>query len=197
MKKFMKILLSIVVVIYAIVAMFLTACLLNYNDYKITVFGDKSLIIVNDDTLKDKYKKGSLLVVDKNGEEIKKGDEIIFYNTYNNQVNISIAEVTAKEKITDTETTYTIKGDYDISSEYLIGSTKNVKAYGVIGAILGLLESRVGFLIFIILPITIAFLYEIYVLISEIKQAKKEVKKEEKNKKKEVKKETEEDKEQK
>lgn len=196
MKKFMKILLSIVIVIYAIVAMFLTACLLNYNDYKITVFGDKSLIIVNDDTLKDKYKKGSLLVVDKNGEEIKKGDEIIFYNTYNNQVNISIAEVTAKEKITDTETTYTIKGDYDISSEYLIGSTKNVKAYGVIGAILGLLESRVGFLIFIILPITIAFLYEIYVLISEIKQAKKEVKKEEKNKKKEVKKETEEDKEQ-
>ena len=196
MKKFMKILLSIVIVIYAIVAMFLTACLLNYNDYKITVFGDKSLIIVNDDTLKDKYKKGSLLVVDKNGEEIKKGDEIIFYNIYNNQVNISIAEVTAKEKITDTETTYTIKGDYDISSEYLIGSTKNVKAYGVIGAILGLLESRVGFLIFIILPITIAFLYEIYVLISEIKQAKKEAKKEEKNKKKEVKKETEEDKEQ-
>ena len=196
MKKFMKILLSIVIVIYAIVAMFLTACLLNYNDYKITVFGDKSLIIVNDDTLKDKYKKGSLLVVDKNGEEIKKGDEIIFYNTYNNQVNISIAEVTAKEKITDTETTYTIKGDYDISSEYLIGSTKNVKAYGVIGSILGLLESRVGFLIFIILPITIAFMYEIYVLISEIKQAKKEVKKEGKNKKKEVKKETEEDKEQ-
>ena len=189
MKKFMKILLSIVIVIYAIVAMFLTACLLNYNDYKITVFGDKSLIIVNDDTLKDKYKKGSLLVVDKNGEEIKKGDEIIFYNTYNNQVNISIAEVTAKEKITDTETTYTIKGDYDISSEYLIGSTKNVKAYGVIGSILGLLESRVGFLIFIILPITIAFMYEIYVLISEIKQAKKEVKKEGKNKKKEVKKE--------
>lgn len=196
MKKIMKILLSVIIVIYAIVAMFLTACLLNYNDYKITVFGDKSLIIVNDDTLKDKYKKGSLLVVDKNGEEIKKGDEIIFYNTYNNQVNISVAEVTAKEKITDTETTYTIKGDYDISSEYLIGSTKNVKAYGVIGAILGLLESRVGFLIFIILPITIAFLYEIYVLINEIKQAKKEVKKEEKNKIKEVKKETEEDKEQ-
>jgi len=183
MKKLIKILLSVIVVIYAVVAMFLTACLLNYNDYKITVFGDKSLIIVNDDTLKDKYKKGSLLVVDKNGEEINKGDEIIFYNTYNNQVNISVAEVTAKEKITDTETTYTIKGDYDISSEYLIGSTKNVKTYGVIGAILGLLESRVGFLVFIIFPITLAFLYEIYVLIKEIKNAKEEVKKEEKKKK--------------
>ena len=57
MKKLGKILLSIFVVLYAVVALFLTACLLKYNDYKITVFGDKSLIIVNDDTLKDKYKK--------------------------------------------------------------------------------------------------------------------------------------------
>ena len=175
--------LSIVVVIYAVVAMFLTACLLNYNDYKITVFGDKSLIIVNDDTLKDKYKKGSLLVVDKDGEEIKNGDEIIFYNTYNNQVSIAIAEVTSQEKITDTETTYTITGDYDISSEYLVGSTNNVKVYGTIGSILAVLSSRIGFLIFIILPITLAFLYEIYVLISEIKEAKEETKKEQKNKK--------------
>ena len=79
MKKVGKILLSILLVLYAAVAIFLTACLLNYNDYKITEFGNKSLIIVNDDTLKDKYKKGSLLVVDKtNAKDIKSGDEIIF-----------------------------------------------------------------------------------------------------------------------
>lgn len=169
--------LSTLVVIYAIVAMFLTACLLKYNDYKVTVFGDKSLVIVNDDTLKDKYKKGSLLVVDKNGEEIKNGDEIIFYNTYNNQVSISVAKVTSQQKVTDTETTYTITGDYDISSEYLIGSTKSVKVYGIVGSILALLSSRIGFLIFIILPITLAFLYEIYVLITEIKEESKKEKK--------------------
>lgn len=189
MKKLGKILLSIFVVLYAVVALFLTACLLKYNDYKITVFGDKSLIIVNDDTLKDKYKKGSLLVVDKsNADEIESGDEIIFYNTYNNQISIAIGEVISKEVITDTETTYTVTGNYDISSEYLIGSANDTKVYPIIGSILAILESRVGFLIFIILPITLAFLYEIYVLISEIKNAKEEEKEAKKKDKKETKK---------
>jgi len=181
MKKLGKILLSILGILYAVVAMFLTACLLNYNDYKITVFGDKSLIIVNDDTLEDKYKKGSLLVVDKdNADKIESGDEIIFYNTYNNQISIAIGEVISKENITDTETTYTVTGNYDISSEYLIGSVEDTKVYPVIGLILSILESRVGFLIFIIFPITLAFLYEIYVLVIEIKNSKEEDKKEEK-----------------
>ena len=186
MKKVGKILLSILLVLYAAVAIFLTACLLNYNDYKITEFGNKSLIIVNDDTLKDKYKKGSLLVVDKtNAKDIKSGDEIIFYNTYNNQISIAIGEVIDKEVITDTETTYTVEGNYDISSQYLIGSANDTKIYPVVGTILATLESRVGFLVFIILPITLAFLYEIYVLISEVKAVKKE---EAKKAKKQVKK---------
>lgn len=188
MKKVGKILLSILVALYAIVAIFLTACLLGYNDYKVTVFGNKSLIIVNDDTLKDKFPKGSLLVVDKsNANNIKSNDEIIFYNTYNNQVSIAIGEVISTEKITDTETTYTVTGNYDISSEYLVGSVNDTKIYPVIGAILAILESRIGFLIFIILPITLAFLYEIYVLIKEIKNAKDEEIKESKKKVKEEK----------
>lgn len=177
MKKLGKILLCIFIIIYAGMAMFLTACLLNYNDYKITEFGNKSLIIVSDDVLEEEYKKGSLLVVEKDEAEINKGDSIIFYNTYNNQVSIAISEVLSKKEVTDKENTYTITGDYDISSEYIIGSTKNVKAYSVLGTILSILESRVGFLIFIIFPITIAFLYEIYVLVVEIKDTKKETKK--------------------
>ena len=185
MKKVVKILLSILLVLYAVVAIFLTACLLNYNDYKITEFGEKSLIIVTDDTLEDKYKKGSLLVVDKsNAKDIKSGDEIIFYNTYNNQISIAIGEVISKEVITDTETTYTVTGNYDISGEYLIGSANDTKIYPVIGSILAVLESRIGFLIIIILPITLAFLYEIYVLIVEVKNAKEEEEKERKKAKK-------------
>lgn len=179
MKKIGKILLTVFVVLYAVVALFLTACLLNYNDYKITVFGEKSLLIVNDDTLKDKYNKGSLLVVDKEKtKEIKSGDEIIFYNTYNNQISISIGEVISKEDITETETTYTVTGNYDISSKYLIGSVNDTKVYPILGSVLAILESRIGFLIFIILPISLAFLYEIYVLIIEIKDTKEEDKKE-------------------
>lgn len=178
MKKVGKIVLGILITIYAVVAIFLTACLLNYNDFKITEFGEKSLIIVNDEELEPTYKKGSLLVVDKeNADQIKVGDSIIFYNTYNNQVSLAISEVIFVEKVNEEETTYTISGNYDISSEYLVGSTNDTKIYPVVGSILGLLESRAGFLIFIIFPITIAFLYEIYVLVVEIKDTKKETKK--------------------
>lgn len=186
MKKLGKIFLYISIVAYAIIAMFLTVCLLKYNDYKVSVFGDTSLIIVGDDTLNENYKKGSLLIVEKDQKSIKKGDSILFYNTHSNQVNIAVSKVFKMEKITDTETTYTVSGNLDISSEYLIGSTKNVKIIPVLGTIIGVLESRIGFLIFIIFPITLAFLYEIYILVSEIKEVKEETKKaeEEKEKKK-------------
>ena len=178
MTKIGKILLGVLVTIYVVIAMFLTTCLLKYNDYKITVFGDKSLIIVSDDILEEEYKKGSLLIVEKNEKNINEGDKMVFYNTYENQVSIAISEVLTKEKVTDKENTYTITGDYDISSEYVIGSTKDIKVIPVLGTILAILESRVGFLIFIIFPITLAFLYQIYALIIEINDERKQVKKE-------------------
>ena len=66
MKKILKILFGVFVTLYLIVAIFLTICLLSYNDYKISVIGDKSLIILEDDSLAPTYKKGSLLIVEKN-----------------------------------------------------------------------------------------------------------------------------------
>lgn len=179
MKKIGKILLSILIIIYASVAMFLTACLLKYNDYKITEFGSKSLVIVADDVLEEDYKKGSLLIVEKDESNINAGDNIIFYNTYENQVSISLSEVLSKKEITEKENTYTIAGDYDISSEYIIGSTKDVKVIPVFGSILNVLESRVGFLIFIIFPITLSFLYQIYAIVIEVKESKEDKKTEE------------------
>ena len=175
MKKVGKILLSILVIAYIAVAVFVTACLLNYNDYKITEFGKTSLIIVDNNELNPDFKKGSLLVVSKkNADKIVKGDSVIFYNTYNNQVNLSLGKVELMDKINETETTYTITGNYSISSQYLVGATKDAKVYAGLGTLLGILESRVGFLMFIIFPVSLAFLYEIYVLILEIKKPVKE-----------------------
>lgn len=187
MKKVLKIIGSIFAILYAIVVIIITTCLLNYNDYKITVFNNKSLIIVNDDALDGTYKKGSLLVVKKNVNNINVGDDIIFYNTYNNQVSLAVGEVLDVEKNVD-DLVYTLNGNYDIISENVIGSTKDTKVIPVIGGIMGLLESRIGFLVFIIFPITIAFLYEVCVLILEIKSSDKESdKKETKEKSKEIK----------
>src|SRR5574344_1061118 len=179
MKKVLKVFLGIIVTLYILGAIFLTICLLSFNDYKISEIGDKSLIILENNELSDKYKKGRLLIVEKNpNKDIKVNDEIFFYNTYKNRVVVSMSTVEQKQKITDSETTFTINGKYEISSEYVIGKADTTKVYENVGTVLGFLESKWGFLLVIVLPVTLLFIYEIYAIVVEIKDPK------EKNKKK-------------
>lgn len=170
MKKVLKMIFGIFVTVYMVCAVFLTVCLLSYNDYKISVLGDKSLIILEDDELAPKYKKGTLLIVTKNdNDDIKVNDDIFFYNTYKNEVIVSTSKVQDKQKITDTETTFVVDGKYDISSEYVIGKADTAIVLDGVGAILGFLESRWGFLLVIMFPISLLFVYEIYAIIRELK----------------------------
>lgn len=191
MKKVLKIFMIILGVIYAGIAIILTVCLLNYNDYNITVIGDKSLIIVSDDELKPDFENGDLVVVTKNSnEDIKIGDKIFFYDTYKNQISVNLGNVVGKEVVNEDEVTYTMNGNYSLSSEYVIGKSSTSSRYENIGSILSVLESRFGFLFIIIFPILILFVYEIYAVIVEIKNPIDEVeieeyeKKSKKNKKK-------------
>ena len=170
MKKILKIIGIIFIVIYCVISITLTICLLNYNDYNITVLGDKTLIIVKDDGLLPSYKKGDLVVVRKNPNyEVKAGDKIFFYDKEEEQVTVNLGTVLSKKNITKTETTYTMNGDYPISSEYLIGKTETSKVYHGLGSVLSVLESRFGFLFLIIFPILILFIYEVFIVIKEVK----------------------------
>lgn len=162
--------------IYAVVAIILTICLLKYNDYNITEFKDKSLIIVSDDELRPDFNEGDLVVVYKNkNSDINVGDKIFFYDTYQNQVSVNLGSVINKETITKDETTFIMDGEYSLSSEYVIGAAKTSKVYPNMGKILGFLESRYGFLFIIIFPILIMFIYEIYAVIKEVKSKDDEI----------------------
>lgn len=175
MKKVLKILGIIFGAIYCIIAITLTVCLLNYNDYNITELGDKSLIIVRDDELEPNYQKGDLVIVKKNpNREIKIGDKIFFYAANEGQVTVNLGNVISKVNITKQETTFTMNGDFPISSEYVIGKTSTSKVYHKLGSILSTLESRIGFLFLIIFPILVLFIYEIYAVIKEIKSPDEE-----------------------
>ena len=167
--KIKRIIIGILLTVYLLVAVFLTACLLTYNDYKISVFGDKSLIIVKNDDFEPAYKKGTLLIVKKNkNDEIKVNDEIFFYNTYKSQIVVSYSKVLKTQKITDTQTTYTITGNYELSSDYVIGKADTTTVINGVGNALAFLESRWGFLLMIVFPISVIFLYEIYAVVKEI-----------------------------
>lgn len=175
MKKVLKGLGIVLIGVYAVIAITLTVFLLNYNKYNITELGDKSLIIVRDDDLKPDFKKGDLVIVNKTpNNDIKVGDKIFFYDNYKDIVSVNLATVLEKEVVNKDESTYMIEGDHAVSSEYVIGTSKTSKTYNKLGSILSVLESRFGFLFMIIFPILILFIYEIYVVIKELKNSKDE-----------------------
>lgn len=169
----MKAIRNIIIVLYAIVAVLVTICLLSFNEYKVTELGNYSLIIIDSDKLKPDYNKGELVIVDRS-KEIKVGDKVFLYNSVDKTMAVTLAGVTNMEKITDTETTYTLEGDRSVSSEYVIGASTDVTTIPVVGTILSILESKWGFLILVVLPALLAFLYQVFEVFSEMRGKKRE-----------------------
>ena len=44
-----KAVVNLIIILYVIIAIGTTICLLTYNEYKVSVFGDKTLIIINEE----------------------------------------------------------------------------------------------------------------------------------------------------
>ncbi len=171
MKKVVRVFGLLIIAVYLVIAVFLTVCLLNYNKYHITELGKNSLIIVSDDDLEPNFAKNDLVVVYKNNnEDIKGGDYVFFYNAYQNQVSVNHGKVIKATKINEKEYTYTLEGNLDVSSQYVIGKSETSKVYSNMGLVLKILESRLGFLLIIILPVLVLFIYQIYAVILEIKR---------------------------
>ena len=169
----MKTIRNIIIVLYAIVALFVTICLLSYNEYKVTTFGTTSLVIIDSDKLKPDFNKGELAIVEK-GKTIEVGDKIFFYNLFDKTMAVTLAKVTDKLEEQGAETSYTLEGNNNkISDQYVIGNSKDVKVIPTVGTILSILESKWGFLILIVLPALLAFLYEIFEVFSEMKGNKR------------------------
>lgn len=168
MKRF---LLNTLFGIYVVVAVFVTICLLEYNNYNVTEFGDYSLVIIPNEEAVSEFKKGDLILVNKKGK-IEVGQKVFFYNTYNEKIEISLATVTDIEKVTNVEYTYTLEGERKISGQYVLGPASPVTVVRGVGTVLKILESKWGFLFIIVLPALLAFIYQIGVVISEIKNNK-------------------------
>jgi len=165
-EKIKKIFIGIIIVIFSIFALCMTILLLNYNDYGVTEFGDKSLVIIARDISSDNYKKGDLVIVEKVAyDNIKEGDEIFAYSVENGgKVNIEVGIV---KDIYEKEKTIAYKNGSAFSQEFLIG--KATDTYHDIGLYLSFIESKWGFLFIVLVPCFIIFIYEIYALVVEIR----------------------------
>lgn len=191
MKKIWNFLRNIILILYAIVAITVTILLLSYNQYKCSEIGGYTFIILNDDGLAPEYNQGDLLLIKKTKpNKINVGDKIFLYRTLSTKnYEIKYAEVLGKTENAWTENVnFSLEGDIIISSNDVIGSTEDMKVIPHLGTILSVLESRYGYLFLVVTVTIVAFLYEVYELVMEIKYGEQEdgnakQKKEPKNKK--------------
>ena len=170
-------LLQVVIIIYVIC---ITTCLLCKNKYGFTEIGDMTLITINEHLAEfiPETKKSDLLLVKKSTKDINVGDQIYYYATDNNEYIIKTAHV--KEEVTseDDMALYALDDEKEstIATNRVIGKYSTI--YNNIGGILDILESRLGFLLLVILPILLIFMYQIYALIMVIKYGEEDIKEE-------------------
>ena len=189
MKKTWNFFKNFIIIAYILLIIFVTICLLSYNDYKVTEFGKYTLLPVIDKYLEPEYNVGDLLIVERNDlGDVKVGDIIFYYRTASGVTTVNYAPVTNLEVVTDTETTFTVVGDVRFSSSYFMGKAETAKTIPQLGKVLGLLQSKWGFLFLGVFPSLLAFLYTLYSVIAEVQNDKVVVEEPVKKKKKKKKK---------
>ena len=172
-----KLILNILVIIYIVIAIFLTILLLSYNEFKVTEIGGKSLIIIKDNDLSPEYNKGDLVIVNSE-DSVKVGQKVFYYDSNDSKIKIKEGVIEDIEQLTSKETAYTLEGEKKIAGKYLIGATDTAKVMKNVGTVLGVIESKWGFLFVIVLPALLLVINQMGVVLAEIKEAKQESKQE-------------------
>ena len=161
---------TIFIVVYSIVAIAVTVLLLSYNEYMCSEINGYTFYIVNDDSLEPEFLKGDLLIINQSSfAKINVGDNAFFYqNLANNDFMVKYGEITDISRQSG-YTIYTVDGQQQFESSYLIGKEEGSYFFHNIGTILGMLESRWGYLFCVVIVTLLLFLEELYELYMEIK----------------------------
>lgn len=170
MKKVLNIFKGLLIAIWVMVAIVTTVLLISFNKYGVSELGNYSVFIVDNERLEPNFLKHDIVVVEKVAEnKYNVGDEVFFYMTNpSDEVFINHGEITKIIEADHAEDSYFF-GDEQISYSKMIGQAKDAKVYHKWGFVLSILESRWGFMFFIIFPTIFAVVYEIYSIIEELK----------------------------
>lgn len=185
MKSFLKGLWGFVEIVIIIYVICITACLLSTNKFGFTQFGDTTLLTISDhmEQFLPESKEHDLIIVKGGVEDIEVGDKIYYYATADNKYIVKTAHV--KEIVSQDGSTALYKLDDSQSST--IATTRVIGKYSAIyhniGGVLDILESKLGFLLLVILPILLIFMYQVYALIIVIKYGDEETQEKQQSKK--------------
>ena len=170
-----KVLLNIIVGIWLVIAILTTISLLSVNEYRITELGKYSFVSIDSKDLELNYKKGSLLIIEKTpNDSINSNDDIFYYNSNNKDAIVNYGTVSTKTVLDENQTTFVMQGQQSISSDYVIGKADTTKVINNIGYLITILQSKWGFMFIVIFPSIFLVIYEIYNIVSEIRNKDEE-----------------------
>ena len=156
-----KRLLIVTFIIYIIVVLIATKALLDRNDYG--VFATKNDYYICNEKIKE-YDRSSLVHFDRNYDYEKLIEDDVYYFDKNNELQ------NGKLSLYDKENGLFNVNGISYEKDRLLGRAD--KAYQIVGSILNIITSRAFYLIFVIIPIIILFIYEIYLFVKYLSHDK-------------------------
>ena len=175
-KKVLKIVLNVILWIFLVFAAvtMVFAFLSSANDYGVPMFGDKVLLNVQSDSMSPTFNAGDMLIgtvlTDEDKANLKENDIITFYVDLNGD---NVKELNTHRIVEVGESSgvkyYVTKGDNNLATDTYRVYDRDILAtwkdgdgkIGGLGGFLSFLQSSTGFLIVIVIPLAIFFIYEL------------------------------------
>lgn len=155
MKKNLKIVWNIIQVFILVYVFLVTFLVININEYGYSEVGKSTYVPVTKNIKKylGDYKKSDLLIIKNN--KINKDDEIYYYTVDEANYYISKAKV-----IEINNGVYVTDNNFNIDQDRIIGN--EIIRIKYIGLFINFLLKEIGYFFFIILPMLILLIYNIY-----------------------------------
>ena len=165
MKKVVKRIWSVLEVIIMIYVVFMTLLFLNKNKYGFTEIGNCVLVSVDGDIEKtvESSKKMDLLILEKNSNKNDYNDKVYYYSVYGEKYIIKYGSL-KDEKLSGT----------NIINDGRVIGTKS-RSVPLLGFYLKIVHSKIGFLLFVFLPVFMVFIYQVYEFINDSKNENKKI----------------------
>ena len=171
LKKGAEILLSVVLwAVILLAALFAFTTLATRDQNSVSSIAGFTPMIVESDSMAPTFKMGDMIIIKKcDTSKLKEGDIITFHTIINNEYALNTHRI---ESITEENgiRSYVTKGDNNEMSDMHVISDGDIvgKYLGKLsrfGKVMEFLSSSVGFLVVIVLPLLLFFIYQIYNLI--------------------------------
>ena len=174
-KKISKVIIDVLTgIVFAILALIIASkisMMISGKNY-FSVFG-YSVFTIATGSMEPVLKQNDIVIVKKQGQnKYEVGENVFFYS--GNKITdhyVNFGELNEITPNVDAEYAYKI-GEKKISYSNLVGSESKTTVIHGWGLLLSVLESKWGFMFFVILPTLFALVYEIYSLVVEAKEAR-------------------------